>query len=70
MNASDWAAQAPSTAPERLEQFYRFVGQADAAWDREMARESAGTCRDVRTYDQNMCLGREVELIRVTAILM
>ncbi len=41
---------------------YRFVNQADAAWDREMTREEAGDCNDARdTYDENMCLGRAVE---------
>ena len=50
---------------ERMAERYRFVDQADAAWDREIAREKAGDCNDGgSTYDENMCLGRAVEASR------
>jgi hypothetical protein len=56
------SAEARRREAELMAKRYRLVDQADAAWDREMAREKAGDCNDGgSTYDENMCLGRVVD---------
>jgi hypothetical protein len=55
--AQDANADARRRASEQSAARYRFVDQADAAWDREVAREKSGDCLDARnTYDTVMCL--------------
>ena len=44
-------------------EYDEWLGTADTVWDREMAREKAGTCWDARsTADENECLGRELDI--------
>jgi len=60
--AQDANADARRRASEQSVARYRFVDQADAAWDREVARERSGDCLDVRTtYDNVMCLVKATE---------
>lgn len=65
-DASPQNAPNPRQDYERyLAQCYRFVDQADAAWDREMARENAGDCVEAGKAGQqpyNARFGKEVEI--------
>jgi type II secretory pathway pseudopilin PulG len=55
-------ADARRRAAEQSAARYRFVDQADAAWDREVARERGGDCLGAQTtYDTVTCLGKEIE---------
>jgi uncharacterized protein YecT (DUF1311 family) len=60
------AAQSPQAEMQRRlsewhDQRYRLIDRADAAWDREMAREKAGDCIATNSRDELDCLGKEVE---------
>ena len=53
-----WVAAAQ---PASLAEHAQLQARAKAAFDREMAREKAGDCRDARTtLEINQCLDREV----------
>ena len=55
-------ADARRQAAEQSAARYRFLDQADTAWNREVAREKAGECLGAQTtYDTVMCLVKETE---------
>ena len=62
-----WMVMALVAAPGMIRsqdyaQIEKVRGQAKAAFEREMAREKAGDCKDANTtYAINVCLGRESE---------
>jgi uncharacterized protein YecT (DUF1311 family) len=64
---SRWAAaQSPQAEMQRRltewrDQRYRIVGRADAAWDREMAREKAGDCLSSTSAEEITCLMKEID---------
>ncbi|MGH9351389.1 MAG: lysozyme inhibitor LprI family protein, partial [Terriglobia bacterium] len=50
------------TGAEFLRQRSQLQQQANAAFDREMARKKAGDCPKARTtYDQDVCLGKVID---------